>query len=99
MVINKKIAPDKDDMEKKSTKHHECVVCIRFKVLHGTKDVQETLIGLLDRCLKTLHEQDKTTIILIRNKTVKARQVSKLPHDFTNFYVDWGIWDEDITMF
>jgi hypothetical protein len=72
IVFNKKMAPDKDDAEKKSTKHYKCVICIQFKMLHRTKDVQETLIRLLDYCLRTLHKQDKTASILNRKKTLEA---------------------------
>jgi hypothetical protein len=47
-VFNKKSPPDKDGAEKKTTKNHECFVRLWFKVLHGSMDVQEMLIGLLD---------------------------------------------------
>jgi hypothetical protein len=71
-VFNEKPPPDKDGAEKKTTKNHECVVNLRFKVLHGSTDVQEMLIGLLDHCLMTLHKRDKTSCILNRKKTLKA---------------------------
>ncbi len=45
-VFNKKPLPDKDSAEKKTTKNHECVVHLRFKVLHGSTDVQEMVVGL-----------------------------------------------------
>ncbi len=55
-VFNEKSPPDKDGAKKKTTKNHKCVVRLWFKVLHGSTDVQEMLIGLLDHCLMTLHE-------------------------------------------
>ena len=70
-----------------------------FKLLHGSTDVQEMRIGLLDHCLMTLHKQDKTACILNRKKTLKAQRVGELPCNFTNFDDDWGMWDEDIKMF
>jgi hypothetical protein len=47
----------------------------------------------------TLHEQDKTACILNRKKMLEARRVSSLPCNFTDFYNNWGSWDEDIKMF
>jgi hypothetical protein len=98
-VFNKKSPPDKDGAEKKTTKNHECVIHLWFKVLHGCRDVQEMLIWLVDHCLMTLHKQDKTACILNRKKTLEARQVGELPHNFIDFYDNWGMWDEDIKMF
>ncbi len=98
-VFNKKPPPDKDGAEKKTTKNHKCVVRLWFKVLHGSTDVQEIMVGLLDYCLMTLQEQDKTACILNRKKTLKAQRVGELPCNFTNFDDDWGMWDEDIKMF
>jgi hypothetical protein len=37
--------------------------------------------------------------ILNRKKSLEARRVSNLPRGFTDFYDDWGLWDEDIKMF
>jgi hypothetical protein len=70
---------------------------MRFKL--QPCDVQETLVGLLAHCLAVLQERDKTACILNRKKSLEARRVSDLPRDFTDFYDDWGLWDEDIKMF
>ena len=56
-------------------------------------------MGLLAHCLAVLQERDKTACILNRKKTLEVRRVSDLPRDFTDFYNDWGLWDEDIKMF
>ena len=71
-VFNKKTPTNKDDTEKKSTKNHEYIACLQFKVVHGSTGVQETLVGLLDHCLRILHEQDKTACILNKKKTLEA---------------------------
>jgi len=85
------------DGEKTSSKTNECVVRMRFKL--QSCDVQETLLGLLGHCLSALQERDKSACILNRRKTLEAKRVSDLPRDFTDFYDDWGLWEEDIHMF
>jgi len=85
------------DGDKTSSKTNECVVRMRFKL--QPCDVQETLLGLLGHCLSVLQERDKSACILNRRKTLKAKRDSDLPRDFTNFYDEWGLWEEDIRMF
>jgi hypothetical protein len=75
---------------------NDCVVRMRFKLQPW--DVQETLIGLIGHCLSVLQERDKSCV-LNRRKTLEARRVSNLPRDFTDFYDEWGLWEEDIRMF
>jgi hypothetical protein len=70
---------------------------MRFKL--QPCDVQETLLGLLGHCLSVLQERDKSACILNRHKTLEARRVSDLRQDFTDFYDEWGLWEEDIHMF
>ena len=74
-----------------------CVVRMRFKL--QPCNVQETLVGLLAHCLLVLQERDKSACILNRQKTLEAKKVSDLPRDFTDFYNEWGLWEEDIKMF
>ena len=85
------------DGDKTTSKTNECVVRMRFKL--QPCDVQETLVGLLAHCLSVLQERDKSACILNRSKTLEARRVSDLPQDFTDFYDEWGLWEEDILMF
>ena len=90
-------APTPTDGDKTTSKTNECVVRMRFKL--QPCDVQETLIGLLAHCLSVLQERDKSACVLNRRKTLEARRVSDLPRDFTDFYDEWGLWDEDIRSF
>ena len=78
-------------------KPNVCVVQMRFKLQPW--DIQETLVGLFRHCLSVLQERDKSACILNRKKTSEAKKVSNLPRDFTDFYDEWGLWDEDIKMF
>ena len=80
-----------------SLKPNECVVRMRFKL--QPCDIQETLVGLVGHCLSVLQERDKTACILNRRKTLEAKRVSDFPRDFTDFYDEWGLWEEDIKMF
>ena len=73
------------------------VVRMRFKL--QPCNVQKTLIGLLAHCLSVLHERDKSACILNKKMTLEAKKVSDFPRDFTDFYDEWGLWEEDITMF
>jgi hypothetical protein len=90
-------APTPTDGDKTTSKTNECVVRMRFKL--QPCNVQETLIGLLAHCLSVLQERDKSACVLNRRKTLEARRVSDLPRDFTDFYGEWGLWDEDIRNF
>jgi len=62
-------------------------------------DIREILLGLLGHCLSALQERDKSACILNRRKTLEAKRVSDLPRDLTDFYDEWGLWEEDIRMF
>ena len=85
------------DGDKTPSKTNECVVRMRFKL--QSCDVQETLLGLIGHCLSVLQERDKSACILNRRKTLEAKRVADLPRDFTDFYDEWGLWEEDIRMF
>ncbi len=85
------------DGDKTTSKKNDCMVHIRFKL--QPCNVQETLIGLLAHCLLVLQERDKLACVLNRCKTLEARQMIDLPRDFTDFYDEWGLWEEDIRMF
>ncbi len=85
------------DGDKVTSKTNDCVVRIRFKLQPCV--IQETLVGLLAHCLSVLQERDKPACILNRRKTLEARRVSNLPRDFTDFYDEWRLWEEDIGMF
>ena len=50
-------------------------------------------MALLDYCLVTLQERDKHARLLSRNKKEEAFRAKDLPQDFTNFYDEWGLWD------
>jgi hypothetical protein len=77
------------DLAKIASKHHKCVVHMRFKL--QPCDVQETLVGLLAHCLAVLQERDKSVCILNRQKSLEAKHVSNLPCNFTDFYDKWGL--------
>ena len=85
------------DGDKMASKTNECVVHMQFKL--QPCNVQETIVDLLAQCLSVLQERDKSACILNRHKTLVARRVSDLPRDFTDFYDEWGLWEEDIRMF
>ena len=70
-----------------------CVVRIRIKLLYGVPEVQAAIMALLDYCLTTLQERDKHARLLSRNKTEEAFKAKDLPQDFTDFYDEWGLWD------
>jgi hypothetical protein len=90
-------SPTPTDGDTPTPGENDCVVRIRFKL--QPCDVQETLVGLLAHCLSVLQERDKSACVLNRQKTLEARRVSGLPWDFTDFYDEWGLWEEDIRMF
>ncbi len=85
------------DGDKTTLTTNDCVVRMQFKL--QPCDVQETLVGLLAHCLLVLQERDKSACILNRRKTLEERRVSDLPRDLTDFYDEWGLWEEDIRMF
>jgi len=96
MVFHKR-ASTPTDGDKTSSKTNKCVVRMQFKL--QPCDVQDTLLGMFGHCLLVLQEWDKSACILNRRKTLEARRVSDLPCDFTDFYDEWGLWEEDIRMF
>ena len=51
-------------------------------------------MALLDYCLATLQERDKHAKLLSRNKKEEAFKAKDLPQDFTDFYDEWGLWDD-----
>jgi hypothetical protein len=85
------------DGDKTTLKTNDCTVRMRFKL--QPCNVQETLVGLLAHCLSVLQEREKSACVLNWRKTLEARRVSDLPRDFTDFYDEWGLWEEDIRMF
>jgi hypothetical protein len=71
-----------------------CVIRIRIKLFHGVPEVQAAIMALLDYCLVTLQERDKHARLLSRNKKEEAFRAKDLPQDFTDFYDEWGLWDD-----
>ncbi len=69
------------------------VICIKIKLFHGVLEVQAAIMALLDYCLATLQERDKHARLLSRNKKEEAFKAKDLPQDFTDFYNEWGLWD------
>jgi hypothetical protein len=90
----------KDALAKKTpakdtnAKINYCVVKNKLKILRGVNDVQEMVVGMMDHCLTILHERDKRACFLNKKKLLKAHKAMDFPRDFTNFYDDWGKWDE-----
>jgi hypothetical protein len=75
------------------------VICIKVKLFHGVPEVQTAIMALLDYCLTTLQERDKHARLLSCNKKEEAFKAKDLPRDFTNFYDEWGLWDEQTQAF
>jgi hypothetical protein len=48
-------------------------------------------MALLDYCLITLQERDKSTCLLSRDKSKEAFRAKDFPQDFTDFYDKWGL--------
>jgi hypothetical protein len=82
-----------------NTKINDCVVKIKLKILHGVNDVQETVIGMMDHCLTILHECNKRACFLNKKKSHEANKAADFPRDFTDFYDNWGKWDESVRAF
>jgi hypothetical protein len=70
------------------------VIRIKIKLFHGVPEVQAAIIALLDYCLTTLQERDKHAQLLSRNKNKEAFRAKDFPQDFTDFYDEWGLWDD-----
>jgi hypothetical protein len=75
------------------------IICIRIKLFHGVPEVQAAIMALLDYCLATLQERDKHARLLSRNKKEDAFKAKDLPHNFTDFYNEWGLWDDRMQSF
>jgi len=97
MTVFHERSPTPTDGGNIASKPNVGVVRMRFKL--QPCNVQKTLIGLLAHCLSVLHERDKSACILNKKMTLEAKKVSDFPRDFTDFYDEWGLWEEDITMF
>ncbi len=70
------------------------VIWIKIKLLHGVTEVQGAIMALLDHCLITLQERDKSAHLLSRDKSEEAFRAKDLPQDFTDFYDKWRLWEE-----
>ncbi len=81
-----------------TTKVNNCVVKLQHKILHGN-NVQETVLGMIDHCLTILHKRDKRARFVNKKKLLEAYKVTDFPRDFTDFYDDWGKWDEPVQAF
>jgi hypothetical protein len=77
----------------------ESVVKVHLKIFHGVGDVQEAMMGMLDHCLAILHERDKMACFLNGKKTLEAHKATDFLRDFTDFYDNWGKWDQPIKSF
>ncbi len=77
----------------------ECVSQIRIEILPGAKDIQETVLGLMQHCLVILQERDDTACFLNAAKSLVAKKLTDFPRDFTDFHDDWGVWDKPMKSF
>jgi hypothetical protein len=83
----------------KDTKMNNCIVRIKIKLMGGHKDIPESIMGMINLSLSIPHEQDKKACYLNRKKSLAASKATDFPKDFTDFYDDWGVWDERIKAF
>jgi hypothetical protein len=90
-----KKTPTKDT----SAKVNDCVVKVKLKILHGVNNIQELVLGMMDHCLTILHKHDTRACFLDKKKSLKAYKATDFPRDFTNFYNNWGKWDEMVRAF
>jgi hypothetical protein len=51
---------------------------------------------MIDHCLSILHECNKKARFVYEKKLLEAYN---FPHNFTDFYDDWGKWDETVRAF
>ncbi len=56
-------------------------------------------MALLDYYLAMLQERDKHARLLSHNKKEEAFKAKDLPQDFTDFYDEWGLWDDRMQSF
>jgi hypothetical protein len=52
-----------------------------------------------DHCLSILHEHNKKACFVNKKKSLEAYKVMDFPHNFTDFYNEWGKWDETVRAF
>jgi hypothetical protein len=78
---------------------NDCIVRIKIKLTGRQKDIPESIMGMINHSLSILHKQDKKACYLNRKKSLEASKATNFPKDFTNFYNDWGVWDERIKAF
>ncbi len=77
----------------------DSIIYICLKLLHGHKDVPESVMGMINHILMTIHEQDKKTHFLNCKKSLKASKATDFPKDFKDFYNKWGVWDKRLKAF
>jgi hypothetical protein len=56
-------------------------------------------MGMINHFLSILHKRDKKACYLNRKKSLEASIATNFLKDFTNFYDNWGVWDERIKAF
>jgi hypothetical protein len=83
----------------KDTKLNDCVVWIKIKLTGEHKNIPESIMGMINHSLSILQERDKKVCYLNRTKSLEASQATDFLKDFTDFYDDWGVWDECIKAF
>ena len=77
----------------------ETVTQVRIRILPGAEDIQDTVFGLMHHCLTTLKERDNTACFANSERSLMAHKRTDFPRDFTDFYDDWGVWDEPTKSF
>jgi hypothetical protein len=87
-VLAAKKTPGKD------TKINDCIVRIKIKLTGGHKDIPKSIMGMINHSLAILHERDKKACYLNRMKSLEASKATDFPKYITDFYDDWGVWDE-----
>ena len=75
------------------------MVKLQLKIFHGTNDVQEMVLGMMDHCLSILHECNKKACFVNKKKSLEAYKAMDFPHNFTDFYNKWGKRDETVLAF
>jgi hypothetical protein len=78
---------------------NDCIVRINLKLTGGHKDIPASIMGMINHSLSILQERDKKARYLNRKKSLEASKATDFPKDFTDFYDDWGVWDEHIKAF
>ncbi len=83
----------------KEGKMNNCIVRIKLKLMGRHKDIPASIMGMINHSLSILQERDKKACYLNRKKSLEASKATDFPKDFTDFFDDWGIWDEHIKAF